>query len=360
MRSVLTVIGTRPEAIKLAPVLGVLNQNRHFVSKICVTKQHTDLLDSVLTRLGFPIDYVFESGEQGATLHRTAAKILGQFEPIFEESKPDLVIVQGDTTTAFVAALASYYSCIPIAHVEAGLRTGQLYSPWPEEVHRSLIARMASYCFAPTENAKQALISEGISPNKIWVVGNTSIDAIRLTKKPLVEDKVEPLIVVTVHRRENHGNPILGICQAIRKLANEFPAHQIKFLLHPNPAVRLHIEKELTGFRNVKLLQPLDHSAFIHLLQRCQFIITDSGGIQEEATYMGKPVLIVRDTTERPEGIDAGTAQLVGTDSERILACCRELIKYPDKLAQMSKIHYPYGDGYAADRIVTILQERIC
>lgn len=361
MKKILTVIGTRPEAIKLGPILTALNQSHHFENKICVTSQHTDLLDPFLAKLSIPADYHFESSGVNATLHQSAARILAQFEPILQDSKPDLVIVQGDTTSAFAASLASYYSCIPIAHVEAGLRTGHLYSPWPEEAHRCLIAKLATFCFAPTDQAKQSLMAEGVPQEKIWVVGNTSIDAIRLMRKPPQPLKSkERKIVVTVHRRENHGERLKEICLAIRNIVEEFPDIHIQFLLHPNPSVKKTAVELLSRINRIDLMEPLDHEAFIHLLDGCEFIITDSGGIQEEAPFIGKPVLIVRDTTERLEGILAGTAQLVGTNSTAIMSCCKELLENPEKLSEMSRVHYPYGEGYAANHIVRILYEKLC
>lgn len=360
MKSILTVIGTRPEAIKLIPVLAVLSQNILIENKICVTSQHTDLLDPFLSKWGISIDYHFSNDSHQATLHGSAARILEQFDPIFLDSKPDLVVVQGDTTTAFIASLAAYYARVPVAHIEAGLRTGHLYSPWPEEAHRSMIARLATYHFAPTLHAKNSLISEGIGPDKIWVVGNTSIDAVRIARNPFEPQKSkERMIVVTVHRRENHGEPLTEICYALRELVDEFPTLMIKFLLHPNPAVHQTAEKLLKGIKNIDLLEPLDHTSFIHLLDQSDLIITDSGGIQEEASFLGKPVIVVRDTTERIEGIAEGTSRLVGTKKVAILSSCKELLENPDKLEGMSRIHYPYGDGYAAERIVSILIEML-
>lgn len=356
MRSILTVIGTRPEAIKLSPVLIAINKSTRFESKMCLTRQHTDLLDPYLLNLGINPHYEFEHNEKGSTLHHSAAHILKQFDLVLRESKPNLVLVQGDTTTTFMAALAAFYSRIPVAHVEAGLRTGQLYSPWPEEVHRCLIDRLTTYFFAPTEQAKNTLVAEGVSPEKIWVVGNTSIDAIRLTRKPATLNRSRcRSIVVTIHRRENHGKPLEEICHALGYIAETFSDVKIQFVLHPNPDVREPAIKKLSGKNNIELLEPMDHASFMQLLDACLFIITDSGGIQEEAPYMGKPVLIIRETTERPEGVQAGTARLVGTKMDNIIANCKELLEKPAALAAMSRVHYPYGDGYAAEHIVNIL-----
>lgn len=359
MKTVLTIIGTRPEAIKLTPILIALNKNRYFTSKVCISRQHTDLLDPLLLDLGITINYQLENNLSNKSLHQSAARILGQFETILAEAKPDIVIVQGDTTTAFSAALAAFYSHIPVAHVEAGLRTSNLTSPWPEEAHRCLIDRLTTYFFPPTDQAQNTLIAEGISPKKIWVVGNTSIDAIRLVRKAptSTRNKKGRIIVVTIHRRENHGEPLKEICHALRTAVTQFPDIKIFFLVHPNPAVRKPITDMLSGVLNIELREPLDHTSFIHLLDTCTFIITDSGGIQEEATFIGKPVLIIRDTTERPECIQTGNAMLVGTKSLDIIACCKKLLESTEVIASMSKVHFPYGDGYAAERIVKILEQ---
>lgn len=359
MKSILTVIGTRPEAIKLFPLLDAISKNKRFKNEVCVTGQHTDLLYPFLANLKIPVNYHFENNKQRSTLHQSAANILEQFGPVFEKSKPDLVVVQGDTTTAFIAALAAFYSCLPIAHIEAGLRTGHLHSPWPEEGHRYLISKLATYFFTPTLQAKETLILEGVSSEKIWVVGNTSIDAIRLARKPQKPSSHAKSrnIVVTVHRRENHGEPLIAICQALSSITELFQDIQIKFLLHPNPAVHATATRLLSGIKNIDLIEPMDHPSFIQLLDESTFIITDSGGIQEEATFMGKPVLITRTTTERTEGIEAGTARLVGTKTSHIVACCKELLEKPDVLTAMSKVHLPYGDGYAAEQILNIFEK---
>jgi UDP-N-acetylglucosamine 2-epimerase (non-hydrolysing) len=362
MKSVLTVIGTRPEAIKLAPVLRVIHKCENFESKVCVTRQHTDLLDPFLLNLGITIHYQFEGCKTGESLHHSAGYILEKFGEVLAKEKPNLVIVQGDTTTAFSAALAAFYARIPVAHVEAGLRTGHFYSPWPEEVHRCLIDRLATYFFAPTRQAQAALLAEGIPSARIWVVGNTSIDAVRLARKSfekLIGNPKQRVIVVTVHRRENHGDPLKEICHALRMIADGFPDVRIVVFLHPNPAVCNPIAGTLSGVANIDLMDPIDHCSFIRLLDESVFVMTDSGGIQEELPFMGKPVLIMRDTTERPEGVQAGTARLVGTKSDDIIACCKELLENPELLTNMSKTHFPYGDGYAAERIVTILEREL-
>jgi UDP-N-acetylglucosamine 2-epimerase (non-hydrolysing) len=360
MKTILTVIGTRPEAIKLAPVLEAINKNKNFINKVCFTRQHTDLLDPFILNLGISADYEFINLKESSSLHQTAAHILTQFSTIFSKSKPDLVIVQGDTSTAFSAALAAFYSHIPVAHIEAGLRTGNLFSPWPEEAHRCLISRLASFFFAPTLIAKHALLSEGVSPDKIWVVGNTSIDALKqVPRLKKSKESLERMIVVTIHRRENHGKPLNEIFHALCTITKEFSDVRIKYILHPNPAVRKPAIETLSKITNIDLEEPKDHPSFLKLLNECTFLITDSGGIQEEAPYFGKPVLITRDTTERPEGVLAGTARLVGTNSSNIIACCKELLQNPHTLAAMSKIHFPYGTGYAAEQIVNILDRKL-
>jgi UDP-N-acetylglucosamine 2-epimerase (non-hydrolysing) len=361
MKTLLTVIGTRPEAIKLSPILKLLTNHKSFTSKVCITKQHTDLLDPLLNNLCIEFDFQFNICKDVKTLHQSAANILSQFGNLLQEERPDLVIVQGDTTTAFIAALAAFYAQIPIAHIEAGLRTGNLNSPWPEEAHRILIDKIATYFFVPNLQAKRTLLSEGIADQNIWVVGNTSIDALRIVNQStvLTNNSKSPFIIFTVHRRENQGEPLKEICLAITVLAQQYSNITIKVLIHPNPAIRALIIGMLAGIKNVELLEPMDHHCFIHLLRESLFVATDSGGIQEEAPFIGKPLLILRDTTERPEGINAGTACLIGTNANSIIAKCQELLCQPDILAKMSKVHFPYGDGYAAERIVKILDHTL-
>lgn len=361
MKSILTIIGTRPEAIKLSPLLSVLKKRPHFKSEVCLTGQHTDLLDPFLSHLNIVSTYRCESGDNKARLVNSATHILQQLSHIFLLSKPDLILLQGDTTTAFAAALAAFYAQIPSAHIEAGLRTGNMSSPWPEEGHRCLISRLATFFFAPTERAKIQLMQEGLSEDKIWVVGNTSIDALRQLKEEFFLDPISQRrqIVVTVHRRENQGRPLQEICLALMRLAKQFTDLHIYFLLHPNPHVRRPVQEILSGIENITLLEPLDHISFIRILDESLFVITDSGGIQEEAPFMGKPVIVVRDTTERPEGVHEGTAKLVGTEASKIFACCKELLEDEENLKNMSRIHFPYGDGYAAEKIVDILEKQL-
>lgn len=361
MKSAIIVIGTRPEAIKLAPIITAMDKSGCFEHKVCITKQHTDLLDNVLLHLGIRTTYEFESNRSNGSLHQSAACILKQFEAVLTEANPDVVIVQGDTTSAFIATLASFYSRIPIAHVEAGLRTGNFAAPWPEEGHRCLIDKLTTYFFAPTIEAHNTLLAEGVAPKNVWVVGNTSIDAVRLARGRLKlpsNFSSRRTIVVTIHRRENHEEPLKEICFALRNIARKFLDTRIVFLLHPNPAIRQPVINFLTGVNNVDLLEPMDHVSFVALLTECIFVITDSGGLQEECSFLGKPILITRDTTERPEGVQAGTTRLVGTKAYHIEACCEELLTNQEALATMSKVHFPYGDGYAAERIVDILDSK--
>ena len=358
MKNILIVIGTRPEAIKLIPLVVELSNSRVLRNKVCITKQHTSLLELLFTSTNIKVDYQFDPCKHNASLCKSAAHMLLQFNDLLKQTNPDLIIVQGDTTTAFIAALAGFYTKIKLAHVEAGLRSGNLYSPWPEEMHRIAVDKISNYFFAPTEKAKNNLINEGVNKNKIWVVGNTSIDAIRFIRQNKksnisLSDKT---IVVTVHRRENHGQPIINICNALKIIATKFPDVKIIFCMHPNPSVYNNVKKILSKINNIELLPAIDHAEFIQLLDQCLFIVTDSGGIQEEATFMGKAVLITRDTTERRELIDAGTGILVGTDTENIVKHCKMLLEDSALLLKMSKVHFPYGNGYASESIVKILE----
>ena len=355
MINILTVIGTRPEAIKLIPLITELNNSRFLKNKTCITKQHSTLFDS----FNIKADYQFKPCKKNSSLSESAAHMLLQFNNLLDQEKPDLIIVQGDTTTAFVAALAGFYAKVKVAHIEAGLRSGNLYSPWPEEAHRIIVDKISDYFFTPTEKAKNYLINEAVKEEKIWVVGNTAIDAVRIIKtnnksNPDIDKKT---IVVTLHRRENHGLPLVNICNAIRLIAKDFSDINIKFCMHPNPSVHNKVREVLSGIVNIELLPALDHTEFIELLNESLFVITDSGGIQEESTFLGKPVLITRDTTERIELINAGTGILVGSNTGNIVKHCRMLLKDNDLLSRMSKIHFPYGDGYASDRIVKILEQ---
>ena len=359
MKTILTIIGTRPEVIKLAPVLHALNKSNRFKSEVCSTQQHSDLLDPLLSDLQIDVNYMLENPKESSTLPQSFAHILKRLGALLETIKPDLLLVQGDTTTAFAGALAAYYSRIPVGHVEAGLRTGNIYSPWPEEGHRCVVDQLTTYFFTPTLQALNSLQVSGVSPEKAWVVGNTSIDAIRLlrgTSDSVIKVQQTRMIIVTAHRRENHGEALKQICSALRHIAEKYSDVRIVFFLHPNPAVHLSVKESLSEIENIELREPVDHQTFVQFLNEGIFIISDSGGIQEEAPFLGRPVLITRDTTERPEGIQAGTARLVGTKASNIIAACEELLENAETLARMSKVHFPYGDGYAAERIVNILE----
>lgn len=359
MKVVLSVIGTRPEAIKLAPVLTAFDSHTRFKSRVCVTNQHTDLLTPFLSDLKIDVDYFLESEKKITTLADSTSHILNRFASILSQAKPDLVLVQGDTTTAFAASLAAFYAQIPVAHVEAGLRTRNLQEPWPEESHRCMIAQIATYAFAPTQEAKNRLLAEGVSPQKIWVVGNTSIDAVRLNYIPSSSPREvqKRTIVVTVHRRENQGTALKEICAALCTIAQKFADVQILAFLHPNPEIREPLKELLSGIANISLLAPMDHLEFLKLMDESLFIMTDSGGVQEEVAALGKPLIVLRNTTERPEGVQAGTSLLVGTKRSQIIASCQELIQNATLRSCMSKKHDAYGDGYAAQRIAQILND---
>lgn len=362
MKNIMTVIGTRPEAIKLIPFIIALKDNKYLKNKVCISGQHIDLVIPLLIKNNIKIDYQIKNYKNDGSLSRTAAIIIEKISILLKEENPDLIVVQGDTTTAFASALAAFYSCVPIAHIEAGLRTSNLYSPWPEEAHRCLIDKITTYFFAPSKQAQEALITEGIDSKKIWLVGNTSIDAIRLVKNSLPKKNNKSdkkIIVVTIHRRENHGTSLINICRALIAIAKAFPNIKIEFCLHPNPAVCKPITRILSNIYNINLVPPMDHHSFIQLLDESIFIITDSGGIQEEASFMGKPVLIMRNTTERPEGIEEGNAKLVGTNTNDIIEACTSLLNSREVLSSMSKIHSSYGDGYAAQRIISIIEQEL-
>lgn len=360
MKIILIIIGTRPEAIKMAPLLAVLYKNKHFNIKVCLTRQHTDLLDPFLKSLPIKADYILENHPLNGCLYKSGSFILEKVGKIIEELKPDLLIVQGDTTSAFAGAMAAFYQRVPIAHVEAGLRTHSLSSPWPEEAHRCIIDKLSTYFFAPTIQARNTLIDEGHNPDKIWVVGNTSIDAARVVLSALPEP-IKPSdssIVVTIHRRENY-DAIENICSALMHIGRTVSDLKILYILHPNPVFNKAVQEKLKDCTNIILLDSLDHKSFVLLLHKCLFIITDSGGIQEEAPFFGKPVLIARNTTERTEGILAGTAKLIGTESSQIIDACKLLLGDKELLDSMSRVHFPYGDGFAAERIASILNQEL-
>lgn len=367
MKKILTVFGTRPEAIKMAPLVQLLAKQQSFISKVCVTGQHRQMLDPVLALFEIEPDYDLAVMQAGQDLFDVTSSILTKLKPVLLDFSPDLILVHGDTSSTYAAALAAYYHRIPVGHVEAGLRTGNLYSPWPEEGNRRLTAAITTLHFAPTTTARQHLVSENVRPDSILVTGNTVIDALlqvvkRLQSSPSLQAKIrqqlppvfdaEHLVLITGHRRENFGQGFVDICKALRELSERFPDCQFVYPVHLNPNVRAPVFSELAELQNVHLIEPLDYLPFVYLMQAATLVLTDSGGIQEEAPSLGKPVLVMRDTTERPEAVAAGTVRLVGTDKSAIIAAVTELLSEPATYQAMSQACNPYGDGKACERIV--------
>ncbi|AYO17491.1 UDP-N-acetylglucosamine 2-epimerase (non-hydrolyzing) [Vibrio owensii] len=370
MKKILTVFGTRPEAIKMAPLVHALANDERFESKCCVTAQHREMLDQVLELFEIVPDYDLNLMKAGQTLNDVTARIVQELKPVLQDFKPDVVLVHGDTATTFAASLAAYYEQIQIGHIEAGLRTGDIYSPWPEEANRRLTGVLTNYHFAPTETSKENLMKENFDPEAISVTGNTVIDALLMVKRKIDTnqklneelasqlpylDESKKLILVTGHRRESFGSGFERICEALAKTANEHEDVQILYPMHLNPNVREPVNRILSNLDNVQLIEPQQYLPFIYLMNRAHIILTDSGGIQEEAPSLGKPVLVMRDTTERPEAIEAGTVKLVGTDVERISSSLTELLTDKEAYATMSFAHNPYGDGEACYRILETL-----
>ena len=367
-RRVLAIFGTRPEAIKLFPLVHALGADRRFDSRICVTGQHRAMLDQVLDVAGIVPDHDLDIMQSGQTLDALTARLLMAIGPLIDAEQPDIVVVQGDTTTALAGAIAAHYRKVPVAHVEAGLRSGDLHQPWPEEFNRKAIAALAALHCAPTETAAEALRRENVEPSSVHVTGNTVVDALhwvtaRLAERPGLAAGLAPLearfagrriIGVTCHRRESFGPGIEGIAEAIGRLAEREDVAVI-FPVHPNPAVRAVMERRLSSHANIALVEPLDYPHFTRLLGLATLLLTDSGGVQEEAPALGKPVLVMRETTERPEGIEAGTAKLVGTEPARIVAEAGRLLDDPQAYAAMARAHNPFGDGRSAGRIVELL-----
>lgn len=366
---VLQVFGTRPEAIKMAPVVRALNNAEGIDNKVCVTAQHRDMLDQVLDFFSITPDYDLDLMQTGQTLADVTARIITGLTKVLEQEKPDLVLVHGDTNTTFSAALASFYQKIPVGHVEAGLRTGDIYSPWPEEANRKLTSSLASFHFAPTMKAKKNLLEEGVDNKRVFVTGNTVVDGLLLAISMLRNDTAKQesllkqfsflntdkrLILVTGHRRENLGGGFENICAAIRKLSEREDC-EIVYPVHLNPKVRVPVHEYLNNKKNIHLIEPQDYPTFVYLMGRSYIILTDSGGIQEEAPSLGKPVLVMRDTTERPEAVDAGTVKLVGTDKDKIFKEVINLLDNKRAYDEMSLSHNPYGDGKAADKIRDII-----
>ena len=364
MTKVMLVFGTRPEAIKMAPLVKAFQHDaEHFETVVCVTGQHREMLDQVLGIFDIQQQYDLNIMKSGQDLYDITARVLLRMRSVLAQEEPDIVLVHGDTTTSMAAALAAFYQHIPVGHVEAGLRTHDTQSPWPEEMNRQLTARIAQWHFAPTKLSKENLMSEDVDEKKIFITGNTVIDALHMITRKLDikanRRRKHRMVLITGHRRENLGNGLAHICLAIKALAEKYPDVEFVYPMHPNPNVRTTVYKYLGndgGLRNVKLIEPLDYLDFVPLMARSTIVLTDSGGIQEEAPGLGKPVLVMRDTTERPEAIDAGTVKLVGTDCDKIVREVSLLLDNADEYRKMSHAVNPYGDGKACQRILDILR----
>lgn len=367
---VLTVFGTRPEAIKMAPLAIELANDDRFESKVCVTAQHREMLDQVLSLFEITPDYDLNLMEHGQTLVDVTSKILQKLTAVLDEFEPDVVLVHGDTATTFATTLACYYKKIAVGHVEAGLRTGDIYSPWPEEGNRKLTGALSKYHFAPTQQSLQNLLNENVPENTVFITGNTVIDALleivkklennaelhaELSKNFSFLDAAKKMILVTGHRRENFGGGFERICKALSSIAVENPDVQVVYPVHLNPNVKAPVEKYLSDIQNIYLIEPQEYLPFVYLMSQSHMILTDSGGIQEEAPSLGKPVLVMRDTTERPEAVEAGTVKLVGTDVEKIVSTVTELLSNTVAYERMSFAHNPYGDGTACQKIRDVL-----
>lgn len=362
MKTVMLVFGTRPEAIKMCPLVNELKTRKGIKTVVCVTGQHRQMLDQVLDVFGVTPDYDLSIMKDKQTLFDITTNILSGIKSVLEEVKPDVVLVHGDTSTTFVTALACFYLQIPVGHVEAGLRTYNIYSPYPEEFNRQAVSIIAKYNFAPTELSRENLIREGKDPSTIYVTGNTAIDALKTTVKtdyshPELEwAKGSKLIIITAHRRENLGEPMHHMFRAIRRIMDEHKDVKAIYPIHMNPIVRQEAEEELSGCNRIHIIEPLEVIDFHNFLAQSYMILTDSGGIQEEAPSLGKPVLVMRDTTERPEGIAAGTLKLVGTDEETIYKNFKLLLEDKIEYDKMAHASNPYGDGFACKRIADVLE----
>ncbi len=368
-RRIALILGTRPDAIKLAPVyLELAKSPEKWQPLVIATAQHREMLDDVLSVFGIVPNYDLDIMRPSQDLFEVTARVLEGLRAVLEDARPDFLLVQGDTTTAFAGALAAFYLQIPVGHVEAGLRTFDKYQPFPEEKNRQLVSVLADLHFAPTEQARQNLLREGIDSQVVFVTGNTVIDAlleIARRNSALVVPGLEicpnshRVVLVTAHRRENWGEPIRRICRALRRIVSLVPDIHVAFSVHPNPVVRRLVESELKGVPRVSLLSPLSYERFVHLMKRSHLILTDSGGIQEEAPSLGKPVLVLRDVTERPEGVEAGVLRVIGTEENRIVRESVRLLTDNRAYAQMALQNNPYGDGRASQRIVEILRQRL-
>jgi UDP-N-acetylglucosamine 2-epimerase (non-hydrolysing) len=374
MKKIITVFGTRPEAIKMAPVALALRDAPNIDAKICVTAQHRQMLDQVMDVFGLTADIDLDIMQPGQDLFDITSRVLLGLRDVFRAEKPDIVLVHGDTTTCFAAGLAAFYEGIPVGHVEAGLRTGNMRAPFPEEANRALVGRITTYHFAPTETAKQNLLNENVDPKQIWVTGNTVIDALFMARAKAdalpsshwqqllgdtvyhqVTDSARKFILLTGHRRENFGQGFVDLCNAIRTLAVNHPDWVLVYPVHLNPNVQKPVTEILSGLDNVHLIEPLDYLPFVWLMNQSDLILTDSGGVQEEGPSLGKPVLVMRDVTERPEAVDAGTVILVGTDKEKIINGVESVLLDPAVYSCMANAINPYGDGKAVERILKVL-----
>ena len=367
MKKVMLVFGTRPEAIKMAPLVKAFEDDMcHFSTIVCVTGQHRDMLDQELKIFGIKPKYDLDIMQPGQDLYDVTSRVLVKMRAVLVKAQPDIVLVHGDTTTSMAAALAAFYQHIPVGHVEAGLRTYNMYSPWPEEMNRQMTSRLATWHFAPTALSRENLLSENISDDKIYVTGNTVIDALHMVVARLGininANSNKRMVLVTGHRRENLGMGLMNLCKAIKTLAAKYPDVDFVYPIHPNPKVRMAAmeifgeDYSVNRMRNIKLIEPLGYVDFIELMAKSTIVLTDSGGIQEEAPGLGKPVLVLRDTTERPEAVEAGTVKLVGTDYDCIVAETSLLLDSPEAYSLMSHAVNPYGDGKACQRILDVLR----
>jgi UDP-N-acetylglucosamine 2-epimerase (non-hydrolysing) len=370
MKRILTVFGTRPEAIKMAPIVQALSKDERFYVKVCVTAQHREMLDQVLELFEIKPDFDLDIMKSDQTLPEVTSRILMELTKVLKDFKPDVVLVHGDTATTFSASLAAYYEQISVGHVEAGLRTGNIYSPWPEEANRKLTGALTKYHFVPTQASKENLLAENYSMENVYITGNTVIDALMVVKNKLASDiklqkgiadqfpfldDSKKLVLVTGHRRESFGSGFERICKALVEVSTKYKDVQIVYPVHLNPNVQEPVNRLLAGMDNIFLVEPQKYVSFVFLMNKASIILTDSGGIQEEAPSLGKPVLVMRDTTERPEAVLAGTVKLVGTDTDLIVSEIVELLFNDEAYNKMSFAHNPYGDGKACGRIIEAL-----
>jgi UDP-N-acetylglucosamine 2-epimerase len=363
MKNLLVIAGTRPEAIKLAPVVAALRAVPGFAVRLCVTAQHREMLDQVLRIFNLTPDYDLDLMSAGQTLPELTSRLFAAMPAVIRDAGPAAVIVQGDTTTVFAGAMCAFYERVPVAHVEAGLRTSDIYAPFPEEVNRRLVGTIATWHFAATDQARANLLREGVAPGAIHVTGNTVIDALHeiAARAPAAPAELavrpgERLILVTGHRRESFGEGMRNLCTALATIAADYPDVRILYAVHPNPNVVPVVRSMLGNLPNVQLTDPLDYVTFVALMRDAYLVVTDSGGIQEEAPALGKPVLVTREVTERPEAVEAGSARLVGTDVQRIVTAAREILDSPEAYARMARAKSPFGDGRAASRIADVLR----